>query len=260
MFATFALVHSNSKISHSYKSGSVGNSIFLQLRSNIFFVTCFIYGLWILTGILWYQYYNNWTMGTAFYYTMEAGLSIGFCDPSEKDDISKAFTIVFVLVGSSVVSGALGCFGHHFMKSKKRIVREKLTHLSQSWLDVEGNITALSLVRYFHFQVKYWIGWYSNRERTISFLVFLVWTGLGTGYAMAMEEYSFITALYWAVTSAATGGLQSPPCLKDTFGTTCDMGALRGGLMGVYFLVGVPGAFLSLSPLCCLLVCIFVMY
>jgi len=43
-----------------------------------------------------------------------------------------------------------------------------------------------------------------------------------------------------AVTSCSTGGLQSAKCLHGTSGSTCDMGTLRGGLMGTYFLFGVP--------------------
>ena len=46
--------------------------------------------------------------------------------------------------------------------------------------------------------------------------------------------------VYRAVTSCSTGGLQSAVCLHGTFGDNCDMGALRGGLMGTYFLFGVP--------------------
>eukprot|EP01035_Chromulina_nebulosa_P020007 gene20007-25980_t len=70
--------------------------------------------------------------------------------------------------------------------------------------------------------------------------------GVGTCYGMLVENWSFITSLYWAVTSCSTGGLQSAPCRHDPTAVynsgffLCDMGVFRGSVMGTYFVIGVP--------------------
>ena len=43
----------------------------------ILFISLSLYFIWIWVGIIFYKYHNSWTLGTAYYYTMEAGLSIG---------------------------------------------------------------------------------------------------------------------------------------------------------------------------------------
>ncbi|MCL4418116.1 MAG: hypothetical protein M1365_15765, partial [Actinobacteria bacterium] len=103
-----------------------------------------------------------------------------------------------------------------------------------------GQITLFSVVNYLWYHFKLSIGWYSNRPIVILTFSFVVWMGLGIAYGMTYENYSFITALYWAVTTCATGGLQSPPCLNISPDGICDMGNTRGGLMGVFMMIGVP--------------------
>ena len=68
-----------------------------------------IFGLWLLTGILFYTYTQGWTFSHAYFYCINAGFSIGFGTLAEIDyDPYHAFTIAFVLLGSSIVSGAIG--------------------------------------------------------------------------------------------------------------------------------------------------------
>ena len=86
-------------------------SRFEYLRSNVFLRVLLICGLWLLTGILFYTYTQGWTVYNAFFYCINAGLSIGFGNIAEIDlDQYHAFTIVYVLLGSSIVSGAVGYF------------------------------------------------------------------------------------------------------------------------------------------------------
>ena len=67
--------------------------------------------LWITTGTLFYSKYNNWPIPQSFFYAVDAGMSIGFCtDVSEKTVGSRAFTIIFILLGASCIGGALALF------------------------------------------------------------------------------------------------------------------------------------------------------
>ena len=57
---------------------------------------------------LFYSYYYNWPLPQSFFYSVDAGMSIGFCtDVRETQVASRAFTIVHILLGASCVGGAL---------------------------------------------------------------------------------------------------------------------------------------------------------
>eukprot|EP01034_Spumella_vulgaris_P036957 gene36957-45590_t len=174
---------------------------------------------------------------------MDAGLSIGFCNPAEKDDWSKLFTIGYVLVGSSVVSGCLGLFASTIIFTKVSVVAKDVSLENMTMKDAElDRITIRSFSLYHWHRFKLAIGWYTNRSRIITLVMFTIWMGLGTAYGMVFEHWSFITSLYWAITTASTGGLQSAPCAADTddMYKHCDMGNVRGSLMGVFMMIGVP--------------------
>jgi hypothetical protein len=60
---------------------------------------------------LFYSYCNDWPLAQSFFYAVDAGMSIGFCtDVAETKLTSKAFTIFYILLGASVVTGALSVF------------------------------------------------------------------------------------------------------------------------------------------------------
>lgn len=52
-----------------------------KLLSDISFVAFFVYFWWLWIGILWYKFYDRFTLATAFFYSLDAGLSVGFCSP-----------------------------------------------------------------------------------------------------------------------------------------------------------------------------------
>ena len=71
---------------------------------------CIVF-VWMATGTLFYSWLNEWPIPQSFFYAVDAGMSIGFCtDVYEVKLISKAFTIIYILLGASVVGGALALF------------------------------------------------------------------------------------------------------------------------------------------------------
>ncbi|KAL3907227.1 MAG: hypothetical protein SGILL_008957, partial [Bacillariaceae sp.] len=65
----------------------------------------------MITGTIFYSFINQWPIPQSFFYAVDAGMSIGFCtDVAETKLVSKAFTIVYILLGASVVGGALALF------------------------------------------------------------------------------------------------------------------------------------------------------
>jgi Ca2+-binding EF-hand superfamily protein len=70
-----------------------------------------IVSVWIGSGTLFYSYCNDWPLPQSFFYAVDAGMSIGFCTAvHETKLVSKAFTIVYILLGASVTGGALALF------------------------------------------------------------------------------------------------------------------------------------------------------
>ena len=67
--------------------------------------------IWISSGTLFYSYYNEWPLPQSFFYAVDAGMSIGFCTQVYETKLfSKAFTIGYILLGASVIGGALALF------------------------------------------------------------------------------------------------------------------------------------------------------
>ena len=76
------------------------------------YLKCFAIVLaWVGTGTVFYSRHNGWPLAQSFFYAVDAGMSIGFCtDVRERLVSSRAFTIVFILLGASCVGGALALF------------------------------------------------------------------------------------------------------------------------------------------------------
>lgn len=225
------------------KSSNIGyvhpidkRSKLIQLVTNTNVLWVLIVGAWLLIGMIVYVYSNNWTWYNAFYYCVNAGLSIGFGDLAESfTQQMHAFTIGYVLCGSSIVSGAFGYFlSQNLFPSVEKSFRNRL-HVPVT--EDKG------MVQYYWDRFKTAIGWYSNRGFAVTAMIFMLWMALGTIYGMCYEGWPFVTALYFAVTSCSTAGLLGPPCNdpEHTKGTAgCDFGMNRAVLVGLYALFGVP--------------------
>lgn len=155
---------------------------------------------------------------------------------------------IHTYTGSSIISGAVGCFTSYLFLHKQVFFHTN-TPVS-SLYDENNKITLTSVFRHYYLQLKIMAGWYSNRRRAKMVFILLGWISVGCVYCMLQEEWSFITSLYWSVTSLSTGGLQSPVCLNagnDNNGKDCDIGAFRASIMGMYFLIGVPIYFMTMG-------------
>lgn len=168
------------------------------------------------------------------------GLSVGFCEPVEINDWSRLFTIFYVLMGSTIVSSGIGTMVGFLLSTRQSLIQAEHKIGAFSIHDDVGKVTVGSVCRFVWYHLKYLSGWYTNRPLTILVILFIMWVIWGTGLTMKLERYTFIQGVYWSVTTMATGGLQSASCLDGTSGTTCDLGSLRGGIMGFFMMIGVP--------------------
>jgi len=63
----------------------------------------FAFVCWILGSCFFYCFYMGFRWWQAFYYTVQAGFSVGFGIVPNKPEVSRAVTIVIVLCGSSLI-------------------------------------------------------------------------------------------------------------------------------------------------------------
>lgn len=180
------------------------------------FLVISIYLLWIVIGTLFYSVRNRFTIPTAFFYTMEAGLSVGFCNPSDPDNPSRIFTILLVFTGSSIVSCSIGAYLLILTESKPHLVPYDATPPNIPKLE-DSPFYIVYVFRISWYYIKLKLFWYTDQRTLYKLTIAMwVWLFLGTAYGITMESWDFITSLYWAVTTISTGGLQSPPCLGDS--------------------------------------------
>ena len=198
---------------------------------------------WILVGTLFYTFYEGWNVGAGFYYAIQAGLSVGFGALVELDDGSRLFTIFYVLMGSSAVAGALSVFAQLALEKHESMMKEIQRALCEGSDAAGGNAGGMrSLAR--NCCVEFW---HSQRNCCIALGLFIWYILLGTVFAMTkmvpsfftrsfslpccLQNTTFITGLYFAVTACSTGGLYAP---------TCGQGDYCFALVGLYCLFGIP--------------------
>lgn len=60
------------------------DSVIIPWYSNLYIIAICLYSIWILAGLLFYYFVNDWGWATSFYFALQGGLSVGFCAPVHK--------------------------------------------------------------------------------------------------------------------------------------------------------------------------------
>lgn len=240
----------------------------LTMQSGIFpmfIAVCF----WQFGFTFWYHLYLKFRYSAAFYYSAQAGLSVGFGALNEEhfygmsDDCSAPTVDGSCLNGGDGLAGCCTEWGNTDDCSNK---------LSEADYDVSKFVTVINvllgssaiggalgfLVEYLNTKKEVW---YADAKEaaadhhtsgkkgplehkttvceviTKDFeemkvqLILLLFVVVGITYGMVHEKWSFITSLYFAITAMSTAGLQGISDPKDDF--SC-------WFTGVYVLLGVP--------------------
>ncbi|KAL1521752.1 hypothetical protein AB1Y20_021406 [Prymnesium parvum] len=131
------------------------------------------YAFWIIAaqlaaGTCFYTYEEGWVWQDALYFCTVALLTVGYGDLAPSTDLSKMFTIVYILLGLSLIAT---CFGILFARLQDKM--ESASH-AQNFLS--------------------------------ALLAMLLCIGSGTALVMTTEGWSLLDSIYWSVvTSSSTG-------------------------------------------------------
>ncbi len=113
-------INGNKRIAQQYHHNSSSKSIKM-------YMACLgVVLIWIVTGTVFYSKYNDWPIPQSFFYAVDAGMSIGFCtDVAETTIGSRAFTIIYIILGASCVGGALFLFIKDIMMEGLVVMRNE---------------------------------------------------------------------------------------------------------------------------------------
>eukprot|EP00283_Hemiselmis_rufescens_P006555 CAMPEP_0173429298 /NCGR_PEP_ID=MMETSP1357-20121228/8041_1 /TAXON_ID=77926 /ORGANISM="Hemiselmis rufescens, Strain PCC563" /LENGTH=895 /DNA_ID=CAMNT_0014393455 /DNA_START=110 /DNA_END=2794 /DNA_ORIENTATION=- len=231
--------------------------------------------VWLFAGIAWYALWHEWGFFLAFYYHLQAGLSIGFGFPTEDDicykenianptvryytegnmrwpspaeggrggcqasDISKAVTVIFVLSGSSIIASAIGIIAQTLTAPAggwyKTLIAEEKIKHLQQLAAESPGIADDVVIFLKILGLKSWF----QALVSIAF-----WVAAGILYGMLSEQkMTFITSFYYAVSSVSTAGMESPKTIQGNPSVPVSIGELNPGhwaFSGIYVLIGVP--------------------
>ena len=73
----------------------------------------------IVGGTLFYARVEHWRILDALYFTIITLTTVGYGDLAPKTDAGKIFTIVYIFVGISLISGFVILLGEHSRKLKR---------------------------------------------------------------------------------------------------------------------------------------------
>ena len=139
-------------------------------------------------------------------------------------DVSKVMTTINVLLGSSVIGGALGFF------------MESVTNSQERWFEEEQAACKLdNILKDATPAMRRWIkfkqGVKNNQTPVVLGVIISIFLMMGIVYGMVKAQWTFWTSLYFAVTSMSTAGLQGIGDPEDPESTI---------FTGLYALIGVP--------------------
>lgn len=192
--------------------------LLLSNRPFVFFMSWLV---WLILGTVYYSIRLELNFSRALYMAVNVGYSIGWGDILEDLQTSQAFSTFYVIVGASFIGAGLGFFaegvvaesGDWYLRAQKdcalqATMAKKSNYLQRAWVYIN-----------FH---------WDKLRGIVIWLLFLI---IGTIFAAELNNWTFITALYFAVSTMSTGGLVSLPENSPDYSYL---------LLGLYAAFGIP--------------------
>lgn len=136
--------------------------------------------LYFLVGLLFYRFYEGWTFIDSLLFTIVTISTVGYGNTSPSDDISRLFTIFYMLFGIYLVLHSLVNFTNSLLE-RESVAVEPIRNSPKS------KIFFVSLA-----------------------ICFCMTTGII--FLMLSEDWSFITAMYFAVETSTVSPYKFNAC------------------------------------------------
>jgi voltage-gated potassium channel len=80
----------------------------------------------LVLGTISYHSLEDWTWIQALYFTTATIATVGYGDLAPTNDVSRLFTVFFILIGVSITVSAVAYVGNKFLsRREKRIMRRR---------------------------------------------------------------------------------------------------------------------------------------
>lgn len=211
-------------------------SRFHELLNQSFEIYFIVIGVvWLVAGTTFYHLQLHLAVPKAFYMAINVGYSIGWGDIKE-DQMSKLFSIFQVLIGSSFVAAALGFFAQNVVENRNNWYTAELSH--------EAYKAKMVRLEEQHNYVMLTISWLTfNSVKLLPvflWIIFILGASFSAYFLLEGEGVTVIDAVYFALSSLSTGGLQALPENSPDW---------MYGMTGVYVAVGVPVMAVAIATL-----------
>lgn len=162
----------------------------------------------IFIGVVFYHYINSWPISTAIFYSVNTLLGELFMVPGNKSPIADVFTVLYYIYGAFFLAGILGQYVGVLVAKAPEIAateRKKLMEYPEipSDIDQDGYVGFWDHIEFHKVRIKLQIGWEVHKWKYITFLIVIIWLGVGILYGMVMEQKEFPSALFFAVSTIA---------------------------------------------------------
>ena len=85
----------------------------------------------LLSGMLFYHSTEGWSWLDSLYFSVTTLTTVGLGDLSPKTDLGKAFTIIYILVGLSILAGFLTLVSQK-QRERNQLLRERRANRGKS--------------------------------------------------------------------------------------------------------------------------------
>lgn len=192
-----------------------------EYKTYVFFSSLWL--VWLFVGTVFYTHELDISWSQGFYMAVNVGYSIGWGDIPETGELqSQWFSTLYVLMGASFVGTALGYFAQHIVDAR------------DNWYEIEVLKKAYeaSVVEFkfnYFTRVKLFINYEFDKLKGI--FLWCCFVFVGTSCAWSLNDWTFINALYFSISSMSTGGLYSLPADSPNW---------YYGMTGLFAAIGVP--------------------
>mmetsp|Transcript_19060 Transcript_19060/g.35522 ORF Transcript_19060/g.35522 Transcript_19060/m.35522 type:complete len:650 (-) Transcript_19060:61-2010(-) len=161
--------------------------------------------LFYVVGVVVYSYLESWSVSDTVYFITISITTVGFGDLVPTNDISKLFTMLYVLLGLVVIFSYVNTFAENMLlyaenqavKLAERAHKRKLQRADSGTSDVTSNVEGIPYAKY--------------RRKIIFYLLLVVVTIFaGSVFYMYNEDWTFVNALYFSFIATMTIGYGDP--------------------------------------------------
>jgi len=164
--------------------------------------------LWLLIGTIFYGHVDfNKNYYKGFYYSVNVGYSIGWGVLGEFNQGSYVFSIAYLLVGATLISGSL-VYLIESIVSTNEMWFQKINTSDINKNSSDYKVDIITENSYFK-KVKTYIS--NNTYQTTMIVIWLIWILFGTIWSCYVIEWTIIEGIYFSLSSLSTGGLHGIP-------------------------------------------------